>query len=72
MELVNRIPKDINILKHKVAAKMCLVIARFLLVAKNKEGFRKLEEGTLIPVASKRDWQYFRPEKTEKRNNASK
>jgi hypothetical protein len=59
-------------LNTRFAAKTHLAVGEFLLVAKNKEWFLKLRKGTLIPVASKRDGQHFRPEKTEDKNNASK
>jgi hypothetical protein len=49
-------------LNTRLEAKTHLAVGEFLLVAKNKEWFLKLHEGTLIPVASKRDVQHLRPE----------
>jgi hypothetical protein len=45
-----------------LSAKMHLAIGEFLIAAKMKKWFLKLYKGTLIPVASKRDGQHFRPE----------
>ena len=64
--------KESTSLNTRFAAKTHLAVGEFLLVARNKEWFLKLHKGTLIPVASKRDGQHFRPEKTEDKNNASK
>ena len=58
----SRIPNEINIIKHRLAAKTHFAVAEFLLVSTNKEWFLNLHKGTLIPVASKRDGQHFRPE----------
>jgi hypothetical protein len=54
--------KKSTLLNTWFAAKTNLAVGEFLLVAKNKEWFLKLRKGTLIPVASKRDGQHFRPE----------
>jgi hypothetical protein len=48
-------------LNTRFAAKRHLAVGEFLLVAKNKEWFLKLHKGTLIPVASSRDGQHFKP-----------
>jgi hypothetical protein len=49
-------------LNTRFAAKMHLAVGEFLLEAKDKEWFLKLHKGAVIPVASKRDGQHFRPE----------
>jgi hypothetical protein len=54
-------------LNTRLAAKTHLAVRKFLVVAKNKEWFLKLYKGTQIPVASKRDGQHFRSEKTEEK-----
>jgi hypothetical protein len=54
-------------LNTRLAAKTHHAVGEFLLEAKNKEWFLTLQEGTLIPVASRRDRQHFRPEKQKKR-----
>ena len=54
--------KKLTSLNTRLAAKTHLAVEEFLRIAKNKEWCLKLHKGTLIPVASKRDGQYFRPE----------
>jgi hypothetical protein len=46
----------------RLAAETHLADGEFLQVAVNREEFLKLRGRTGIPVISKREWQYFKPE----------